>query len=209
MTNKSDHPLVKKFREGAMVCNDWRDTIFYTATLAGLAAVPHLHLGYKGLEGVILTLPACRETVMRHLSWWPNLRYQASAFAMGTTVGIGALLTNACMQNHQLQTLCDPAFAGMIGCLTLVSSGTCFIAGGPKAIYRAYKDTMWDHPRKMKPPKQRRKKKLSQAVRDLVEKMKDGVRGLGGPVPQPAGRLAGAVLRHFNKQAPVAVSNLG
>ena len=56
---------------------------------------------------------------------------------------------------------------------------TCVMAGGIKKIYAAYKDTMFDWPRKIQPPRKPRKKPALDKLREAWQDLKDKIAGAG------------------------------
>lgn len=165
--------IVQHFRNAAELCNDYRDTVLYTGALAAVA------FGYNSLENIsnVTLILGLRETT-RALCWLnKNNAYASSASFTGCaflTFSNFAAIASASNSSYA------PYIGSALAPLGLVYS--YLHVGNVRDVYNVYKNTLFDFPRKQRPP--RDWKKLFDAALDkLVERLKEALIPLGATEP--------------------------
>lgn len=164
----SENILIKYTKAAVVLCNDYRDTLFY----AGLAVfeIGNVVMGRNLSSSEVLMAPTLREFV-RSVSWVmsesrldlgtiepgtivrspPNAeRCYISALSAGSIIGGvwgAALAVESHHATHFVLSHGDTVVGGLIAGAVAYKW-----AGGIKGLAKCYRDTMWDHPRKNKPP---------------------------------------------------------
>jgi hypothetical protein len=177
-------PIVRQFREAAKSCNEWRDTLFYTVIIGlGIASTQwNLHISPSTLIDVAGQREFCRA-----LAWSPGLSrgpvsiknchcawFATMSADVANEVAVG-------LQHHNLPVYVANHPLAFV--LPLIGIGVAnLFSGGARNIYSAYKETLFDWPRKRLPPRKPRKKPVSERIKALWEGLKDAARP---PLPNP------------------------
>lgn len=181
--------LIEYGKAAASLCNDWRDTIFYTGVAA--TAVANTALGW-GMPPSDFVFAASQRELARWVAWGgvqpfinigsvvPNYRH---AFSASTALGTLWLTQDFMRISEKVLRAIKPSIpnVGIDVLLDLGVLGTgAAMAGGFKAVAKDYRDTLWDWPRKNKPPGGRRNL-IVERFRDLADLVRDTIRP-----PRPA-----------------------
>ena len=170
-----------KLRVFAQFCNEWRDSIFYSLLVIGLLL--NYLFSFKIQVSVFANCGEIRE-VARAISW---------GFLPGRNMRYALMGIFACEAIFLLRrlfvalTLHDPQIIHTInafGVIMHLSFATIVLlrVGGFKNIYDAYRKTLFDYPRKMKPPGKIRKATLER-LKEIWGKLKPR---FSDPFPSPS-----------------------
>ena len=136
--------------------NDWRDTIFYSALLAMFVVNSVFALHIPG--GLFVSYAVVRE-MGRTLAWmfFPerNIRYAMMGVFSSECFFLVRRFVFAVSPQEPLVHTINAFFVILY---MTVASIALTQAGGFKKLYEAYRDTLFDYPRKIKPPAQRKKR---------------------------------------------------
>lgn len=153
--------IIDQFRAAGRLVNEWRDTLFYSALITESTKIAINTNPLAGLQA--FTFFGAMREVGRSLAWrsanpmviagygvkYQNTKQLFSAAAFGATVFMSyplSLLFSSINQGHNLS---HKEYIGFIVAEVLIQNGVSYFkAGGLGNIYRAYKDIMWDYPRK-------------------------------------------------------------
>jgi len=146
-----NEPIVQQFRAAARLINEWRDTLSYGT------------LSIIGLDDLIVN-----HQYDQNLLWLVSTREVARAYAWGfgherSLVGVSARTQNKdqlCYSSTSVSMMVVitnfillPGQRDLLG--LIVAAGATFAmiyygfkAHGPIEVFKAYKDVMWDYPRK-------------------------------------------------------------
>jgi hypothetical protein len=169
------------FRTMASFCNDWRDTIFYSCLTAGLIA--NFVFSWKIPVGLFGVYAEIRE-IARAIAWlrWPdrNIRYSMMGVFVCACLQLErrfvfAITSHALPITHTVNAGYSLLFLGMAA-VSLSGSG------GLKNILKSYQETLFDYPRKIKPPPKPKKNGAKESIKNLLDRLKNG---LGRPLPTP------------------------
>ena len=185
--------LIEYGKAAVLLCNDWRDSIFYTGIAA--TATANTALGW-GISPSEFALIAAQREGARFVAWGglkhlvgvgptiPNYRH---VFSAASTMGALFLAKDFMAVSEKILRAVKPSVpdigANVFMDLVMLGGGLIY-GGGAKAVVKDYRDTLWDWPRKNKPPGGRRNIILER-FHDLADWVRDTVRP-----PRPAWGVA-------------------
>ncbi len=182
----SPNPLIAQFRAAGRLINEWRDTLFYGAlgavTAAGVAS-PDVALGVAALR-----------EYARYVGWRANntpvlvgtLKQPPSADQMALAAGAMTVFAAGGMVFGSDMSLASSS--GVLLATTSVGTFMTVTAGGPKAVWAAYRDVMWDYPRKKDDggTPQTQTQRLKDGSNEMVQQLVDQMTPPGtAPTPVP------------------------
>lgn len=169
-----NNKLIEYGKAAASLCNDWRDTIFYTGLAA--CAVDNAALGW-GISSHDFALAASQRELLRAVAWRSNSNHcMSSASTLGAAfltedlLRVGEKITGTA-QHYSLSV---PSLTfGVALDLAVMAMALPFV-GGPKAVLKDYRDLLFDWPRKNKPPGGRRNV-IAERFHDLADWVRDTI----------------------------------
>lgn len=175
MMNGKD--ILTQFRAAGKLVNEWRDTL--SAAALGTAVC-------TGLVSPDATIPILlvRES-SRALSWLLD----RSPIYVGSKKPVNNYqMTAASNTAGFLGVLAHGMLTGNMAFVALGAGGVpvaLALAGGPRAVCAAYRDVMWDYPRKKDDGGTTQTQKLKDGSKELIQDLVDQVAPAPTPVPVP------------------------
>jgi hypothetical protein len=143
-----------------------------------------------GIKAHELCFYAALRELVRFIAWQRSScpSEQGSKFRLSMSSGfiyMSIFLAEDAARWLEPHNLSDHTIGHSVGIAMLIGvTGMLYLyGGGIKNIYAAYKDTMFDYPRKKNPPRKPRKKSVLERLQEVWRGLKDK---LSGPVPEGA-----------------------
>ena len=174
---KNKKPIVTAFRNAGKLCNEWRDTLFYTGVVG--VGIADKFYGWGIPMHTIIFSGFLRENA-RAIMWSepaPLGNYKHTQSAQLSFSGLGTATFGVYVSNH-LNAL--PMMLPVFMCYAIIAGRAYLLRGGIKNIINDYKDTLFDYPRKKEGPTITRR--IKQKLSDMSS---DAKNGLGELLPQP------------------------
>ena len=176
----SPNPLIAQFRAAGRLINEWRDTLSYGALGAATAA------GWISLDHALIA-SSLRET-HRAMGWLLSKtpihvgsKPRVSNARLGNAANVVVFLTIV----GNLLWSGDVVSVALSGGVAAIGATPLVLSGGPKAVLAAYREVMWDYPRKKDDGGMTQTQKLKDGGKELLQELVDQVTPAPTPVPVP------------------------
>jgi hypothetical protein len=185
--NKS---IIEKFAAAAILANEWRDTLSYTALAVGGIELIQYN---KNLAAAPLMIASLREASRATL--WRCSNEKRLVDDRSPVIDKRVLVSAATATGFSLVTMANLASptqgllnGPLVDFVNMAIASMCLlVAGGPRGALESYTKVMWDYPRKKGGGGTTQTQRLKDGFSKLAGQIAGG---FGGMAPQPTARKA-------------------